>query len=74
MFLSPVFLLLGFLTSWIRSVQLNYDESDEYDLIETKSDSQNKRNLKFANIIIDKMVKLKIKGIQIQAIRIRQTK
>lgn len=74
MFLSPLFLLLGFLISRIRSIQINYDESDDYDQIETMSDSQNKRNLKYANLIIDKMMKLKMKGIRIQAIRIRQTK
>lgn len=60
-FFTPVILLLGYIVSVLRSIQLKYDESDDYDEIETKSDAKNKLNLKYANIIIDKIIELKLK-------------
>lgn len=56
----------------VRAAHLKYDESDDYDEIETKSDSKNKINLKYANIIIDKIMELKLKGVKIQAVRIKK--
>mmetsp|Transcript_32894 Transcript_32894/g.32235 ORF Transcript_32894/g.32235 Transcript_32894/m.32235 type:complete len:150 (-) Transcript_32894:395-844(-) len=73
LFLNPLFLILGFLTSYFRSIQLGYDESEHYDLLVTKTDAQNKRNEKFAKIIISKIKELKMKGVKIQTIRIKET-
>ena len=58
----------------LRAKQLKYDESDDYDEIKTKPDAKNKLNLKYANIIIDKIVELKIKGVKIQSIYIKSIK
>ena len=71
-FLTPFILILGVVVSYIRSLQLKCDESDDYDEIEIKSDSNNKWNFKYANMIIDLMIEHKIKGVKIQAKRVKK--
>ena len=70
-FFSPFALLLGYLISVLRGYCLQYDESDDYDEIDTKSDAKNKKNLKYANLIVDKMIELRLACVKIQAIRIK---
>ena len=73
-FLTPVFFIFGYFVSAFRAMQLKYDESDDYDEIRTKPDAKNKRNLKYANIIIDLIIELKLKGVRIQSIYVKSVR
>jgi hypothetical protein len=72
LYFTPVVFVFSFLVAMRKgnSIWYHYNESDDFDLIETETDRNNKYNKILAKAIAEIIQKLKLRGIRAQILRV----